>query len=423
MSTNKVVMAYSGGLDTSVAIPWMKENYDCEVIAMLADVGQGEDLEAAADKAIAIGASKAFIEDLRLEFVRDYFFPALRAGARYEDTYLLGTSLARPIIAKRQVEIALAEGADTLAHGCTGKGNDQVRFELAFAALAPELKVIAPWRIWDIRSREDALDYAAKHGVPVAQSKENIYSRDQNLLHLSHEGGVLEDPWETPPEDLYQLSDSPRTSPDEPELVELGFDKGTPVSVNGETLDPVSLLAKLNQLGGRHGVGRLDLVENRLVGMKSRGVYETPGGSILHEAHRSLESITLDRATSHFKAIVAQRYSDLVYDGVWFSPLREALDAYVDSSQQTVTGDVRVALFKGSAQAVGRRSPHSLYSETFATFGEDDVYRQEDAEGFIHLFGLPQKIRYLTRKQSGSSPPPEISDAKPTKPARTAAEP
>jgi argininosuccinate synthase len=406
MSKKKVVLAYSGGLDTSVIVPWLKENYDCEVIAVLADVGQGEDLQAAAKKGASIGASKTFVEDLRAEFVRDYVFRALRAGAKYEGRYLLGTSLARPIIAKRQVEIALAEGAEYLAHGCTGKGNDQVRFELTFQALAPELKVIAPWREWDIRSREDALDYAAKHEVPVAQSKENIYSRDQNLLHLSHEGGVLEDPWTPPPENLYQLTKSPADAPDQPELVEVGFERGTPVSVNGKKLEPVALLEKLNELGGAHGVGRADIVENRLVGMKSRGVYETPGGTILWEAHQSLESLTLDRETSHYKANVANKYSEIVYDGQWFSPLREAIDAIVDSTQETVTGEVLVQLFKGSASAVGRRSPFSLYSEQFATFGEDDVYRQSDAEGFIRLFGLSQKIRNLAHKQSkgGTSP-------------------
>lgn len=398
--TKKVVLAYSGGLDTSVIVPWLKENYDCEVIAVLADVGQGEDLEAAAKKGAAIGASKTFIEDLRTEFVRDYVYPALRAGSMYEGKYLLGTSLARPIIAKRQVEIALAEGAGYLAHGCTGKGNDQVRFELTFQALAPELKVIAPWREWDIRSREDAIEYAEKHDIPIAQSKENIYSRDQNLLHLSHEGGVLEDPWTPPPDNLYQLSKSPADAPDQPEYVEVGFVRGTPVSVNGKELDPVALLEKLNELGGAHGVGRVDIVENRLVGMKSRGVYETPGGTILWEAHQSLESLTLDRETSHYKANVANKYAEIVYDGQWFSPLREAIDAFVESTQETVTGEVLVQLFKGSASAVGRRSPHSLYSEQFATFGEDDVYQQSDAEGFIRLFGLPQRIRNLAHKQS-----------------------
>jgi argininosuccinate synthase len=398
MPRKKVVLAYSGGLDTSCAIPWLKENYDCEVVAFLADIGQGEDLEAAAAKARAIGASKAYVEDLRTEFVRDYVFKALRAGAKYEGKYLLGTSLARPLIAKRQVEVALHEGATALSHGCTGKGNDQVRFELTYQALAPELEVIAPWRLWNIRSREDALAYAAAHGVPVSQSKENIYSRDQNLLHLSHEGGVLEDPWTPPPANLCQLTRSVESAPGEPEVVEIGFERGTPVSVDGERLSPVVLLEKLNEMGGRHGVGRVDLVENRLVGMKSRGVYETPGGTILYEAHEALESITLDRATSHFKSHVALRYSELTYDGLWFTPLREAMDSFVEKTQETVEGEVLVQLYKGSAVAVGRRSKYSLYSEQFATFGEDEVYRQSDAEGFIRLFGLPLKIRRLAEK-------------------------
>ena len=406
MSAKKVVLAYSGGLDTSVVIPWLKENYDCEVVAMLADVGQGEDLEQAAAKARLIGASKVYIEDLRSEFVRDYFFPALRASARYEGKYLLGTSLARPLIAKRQVEIALDEGATALAHGCTGKGNDQVRFELTYQALAPQLEVIAPWRIWNIRSREDALAYAAAHGVPVSQSKENIYSRDQNLLHLSHEGGALENPWTPPPSNLYRLTASASAAPNEPELVEIGFRRGNPVSIDGRDLDSVTLLEKLNQVGGKHGIGRLDIVENRLVGMKSRGVYETPGGTILHEAHEALESITLDRATSHFKSMVAGRYADLVYDGQWFSPLREALDSFVDTTQETVTGEILVQLYKGTVSAVGRRSPYSLYSEQFATFGEDEVYKQSDAEGFIRLFGLPQRIRHLTHKANQSAVSP-----------------
>jgi argininosuccinate synthase len=408
MSFKKVVLAYSGGLDTSCAIPWLKENYDCEVIAVLADVGQGEDLEAAAAKARAIGAAKTYVEDLREEFIRDYVFPALRAGARYEGKYLLGTSLARPLIAKRQVEIALDEGAQALAHGCTGKGNDQVRFELTYLALAPQLEVIAPWRIWNIRSREDALAYAEAHGVPVSQSKENIYSRDQNLLHLSHEGGVLENPWTPPPANLYQLTASPASAPSEPDFVEVGFKRGVPVSVDGVALGPVALVEKLNEKGGQHGVGRLDIVENRLVGMKSRGVYETPGGTILHEAHQALESITLDRQTSHFKTIIANRYADLVYDGQWFSPLREALDSFVDTTQETVTGEVLVELYKGSASAVGRRSPFSLYSEQFATFGEDEVYRQSDAEGFIRLFGLPQRIRHMANKANRGEVPPTL---------------
>lgn len=397
MSRKKVVMAYSGGLDTSVAIPWLKENHDCDVVAMLADVGQGEDLEAAAKKAEMIGASKTYVVDLREEFVCDYVFRALKAAARYEGKYLLGTALARPLIAKHQVEIAEQEGAQALAHGCTGKGNDQIRFELTYQALAPDLEIIAPWRIWNIRSREDALAYAETHGIPVSQTKENLYSRDQNLLHLSHEGGVLEDPSNSPPADLYQLSDDPRSAPGEPERISIGFEQGVPVSLDELKLGPVDLLARLNEIGGRHGVGRVDIVENRLVGMKSRGVYETPGGTILHEAHDSLESITLDRATSHFKTIVGLRYAEIVYDGLWFTPLREALDTFVDHSQEVVTGSVEVELFKGSARAIGRQSKKSLYQEAFATFGEDEVYRQSDAEGFIRLFGLPLRIRHYVQ--------------------------
>jgi argininosuccinate synthase len=402
----KVVLAYSGGLDTSVAIPWLKENYDCEVIAMLADVGQGEDLEALAEKALATGASQAFVEDLRLEFVRDYVFHALRAGARYEDKYLMGTSLARPIIAKRQVEIAEREGATAVAHGCTGKGNDQVRFELTYLALAPQLKVIAPWREWHIRSREDALEYCLERGIPVTQTKEKLYSRDANLMHMSHEGGILEDPWATPPADMYLLTKNPVDAPATPETVEIGFHRGFPESVNGHALDPVRLLEALNEIGARHGVGRVDLVENRLVGMKSRGVYETPGMTILHEAHQAIENMCLDRETSHFKATVALRYSELVYNGQWFTPLREAIDAFVDSTQETVTGRVRLELYKGSVRVTGRQSPFSLYREDFATFSEDDVYSQADAGGFIRLFGLPQKIRHLASKSSPQLSPP-----------------
>jgi len=406
MNTTKVVLAYSGGLDTSVAIPWLKENYDCDVIAMLADVGQGEDLEALAAKALATGASRALIEDLRVEFVRDYVFHALRAGARYEDKYLLGTSLARPVIARRQVEVAEREGAQAVAHGCTGKGNDQVRFELTYLSLAPHLKVIAPWREWHIRSREDALDYAAERGIPVSQTKEKLYSRDANLMHLSHEGGILEDPWAAPPADMYLMTQNPVDAPSTPETVEIGFHRGFSESVNGHALEPVALLEKLNEIGSRHGVGRVDLVENRLVGMKSRGVYETPGASILQEAHQAIETMCLDRETSHFKAGVALRYSELVYNGQWFTPLREALDAFVDATQETVTGRVRLELYKGSIRVTGRQSPFSLYREEFATFGEDDVYSQADAGGFIRLFGLPQRIRHLATKSSPQLSPP-----------------
>ena len=392
----RIALAYSGGLDTSCAIPWLKENYDAEVLAVIADVGQNEDLQAASDKATASGASAVFVEDLRDEFVGNYVFPAVRAGAVYEGRYLLGTSLARPTIAKYQVDIARQEGADAVAHGCTGKGNDQVRFELAFHALAPDLEVIAPWRLWDIRSREDALAYAARHGVPVEQKTGDLYSRDQNLLHLSHEGEDLEDPWNAPPASLYRITRNPDRTEPEPETVDVGFESGIPVSVDGERLAPAALLTRLNEAGARHGVGRVDIVENRLVGMKSRGVYETPGGTILHEAKAALQSLTLDRATDHFAASVALRYAELVYDGKWFSALREALDAFFAEAHRNTTGTVRVRLYRGVAQATGRRSPKSLYREDFATFGADEVYRQSDAEGFIRLFGLPERIRHLS---------------------------
>ena len=392
----RIALAYSGGLDTSCAIPWLKENYDAEVLAVIADVGQNEDLQAASDKAIASGASAVFVEDLRDEFVGNYVFPAVRAGAVYEGRYLLGTSLARPTIAKYQVDVARQEGADAVAHGCTGKGNDQVRFELAFHALAPDLEVIAPWRLWDIRSREDALTYAAHHGVPVEQKTGDLYSRDQNLLHLSHEGEDLEDPWNAPPASLYRITRNPDRTEPEPETVDVGFESGIPVSVDGERLAPAALLTRLNEAGARHGVGRVDIVENRLVGMKSRGVYETPGGTILHEAKAALQSLTLDRATDHFAASVALRYAELVYDGKWFSALREALDAFFAEAHRNTTGTVRVRLHRGVAQATGRQSPKSLYREDFATFGADEVYRQSDAEGFIRLFGLPERIRHLS---------------------------
>ena len=393
---NRIALAYSGGLDTSCAIPWLKERYDAEVLAVVADVGQEEDLEAVSQKAVASGASAVFVEDIREEFVRDYVFPAVRAGAVYEGRYLLGTSLARPVIARRQVEIARREGADAVAHGCTGKGNDQVRFELAFHALAPDLEIIAPWRLWDIRSREDALAYAGERGVPVEQKTGDLYSRDRNLFHLSHEGEDLEDPWNPPPADLFRISTDPEAAAPEPETVEVSFDGGIPVAVDGETLSPAALLARLNAAGARHGVGRVDIVENRLVGMKSRGVYETPGGTILHEARAALQSLCLDRATDHFAAACSLRYAELVYDGKWFSALREALDAFFAEAHRNTTGAVRVRLFRGAAQAVGRKSPKSLYREDFATFGADEVYRQADAEGFIRLFGLPERIRRLS---------------------------
>ncbi|MGN6675702.1 MAG: argininosuccinate synthase [Thermomicrobiales bacterium] len=391
----KAVLAYSGGLDTSVIIPWLRENYGCEVIAYAADLGQEEEIEGLEEKALRTGASKAYIEDLRAEFVKDYVFPVIRAGALYERKYLLSTSMARPLIAKRQVEIAALEGADAVAHGCTGKGNDQVRFELTFKALNPKLTVIAPWREWDLRSREDEIEYARRMEIPVTATLEKIYSRDRNIMHLSHEGGVLEDPWNEPLEDMYELTKSPESAPDRPTELTISFEQGYPARVDGEALAPLALLQRLNQLGAENAIGRIDLVENRLVGMKSHGVYETPGGTILSMAHRELESICLDRDTLHYKDLVAQRYAELVYDGKWFTPLREAFDAFVDVTQQTMTGDVRLKLYKGNCIAVGRRSPHSLYREDFATFGEEDVYDQKDAVGFINLFGLPLKVRAL----------------------------
>jgi argininosuccinate synthase len=388
----KVVLAYSGGLDTSIIVPWLRENYDCEVICFTANIGQGEELEGLEGKAIASGASKIYIEDLREEFLTDYVFPTMQAGAIYERKYLLGTSFARPLIAKRQVEIAEEEGADALAHGCTGKGNDQVRFEVTAMALNPRLRIIAPWREWDIRSREDALAYARERNIPVVQSEKSIYSRDANIWHTSHEGGPLEDPWLEPAEEMYLLSVSPEEAPDTPEIVELEFESGTPVGLNGEKLDPVTLVDRLNELGGKHGVGRIDLVENRLVGMKSHGIYETPGGTILYKAHQELESICLDKDTLHFKQMVGLRYAELVYDGKWFSTLREALDGFVMVTQRHVTGHVRLKLYKGSIIIAGRKSPYSLYREDYASFGQMDVYDQRDAEGFINLWGLPLKV-------------------------------
>jgi argininosuccinate synthase len=393
----KVVLAYSGGLDTSVIVPWLIENYGCEVICYTADVGQGEETSHLPEKAKASGASKLIIEDLREEFARDYLFPLLRSGAVYERRYLLGTSIARPLIAKHQVMVAQQEGADAVAHGCTGKGNDQVRFELTFMALDPRLKVIAPWREWTIRSREDALAYAKEHNVPVTASLKSIYSRDRNLWHLSHEGGLLEDPWQEPDEEMFQLSVSPEKAPDQPEYVEIDFEQGFPTKINGKAFSPANLIAELNVIGGRNGIGRVDLVENRLVGMKSHGVYETPGGTILVAAHHELESITLDRETLHYKDVVAQQYAEMVYYGQWFTPLREALDAFFDKTQETMTGSVRLKLYKGNVIPVGRKSPFSLYREDFATFGKDDVYDQSDAEGFIRLFGLPMKVQAFRR--------------------------
>jgi argininosuccinate synthase len=394
----KVVLAYSGGLDTSIIIPWIKETHGgAEIVAYCGDVGQGDDLEAVRRKALATGASKCIVEDLREEFVRDFAYKALAAGAVYEDNYLLGTALARPLLAYRQVQAALAEGADALAHGATGKGNDQVRFEVTYATFAPQLEVIAPWREWTIRSREDALAYAAAHNVPVDQSPRDLFSRDGNLWHLSHEGGNLEDPWDAPRKEMFKLTVDPEDAPNQPEVVVLAFEHGVPVALNGARLGPVDMVETLNRIAGAHGVGRLDLVENRLVGIKSRGVYETPAGTVLHVAHREIERLVLDRNTLHFKQSVSVRYAQLIYDGLWFSTLRQALAAFVDETEKEVTGEVRVRLFKGRAEAIGRRSPRSLYRQDLATFGAGMAYDHKDAEGFIRLFGLPERVRALTR--------------------------
>jgi argininosuccinate synthase len=397
----KIVLAYSGGLDTSVIVSWLKENYPCEVITFTADLGQGEELSGIETKALASGASKAYVEDIREEFLMEYAFPTMMTGAIYERQYLLGTSFARPVTAKRMVEIANREGADAVSHGCTGKGNDQVRFELTVKALNPQLKVIAPWREWNIRSREDALDYAAAHKIPVTSSRKSIYSRDRNIWHMSHEGGSLEDPSLPPQEDMYVITVAPEKAPDEPAYVSIDFEQGYPVGLEGVRLGPVELLTRLNELGGAHGVGRLDMVENRLVGMKSHGVYETPGGTILYTAHQALETLCLDRDTMHYKHLVADRFAELVYFGKWFTPLREALWAFVQKTQEPVTGTVKVKLFKGSCTHVGIRSPNSLYREDFATFGQDAVYNQADAKGFINLFGLPLTVQALLRKEQG----------------------
>ena len=409
-----IALAYSGGLDTSIIVPWLKEHYPgAKVICVAADIGQGDELDGVRQKAIASGADACYIEDLREEYVRDFIFPTLRAGAVYNRKYLLGTSMARPLIARRQVEVARQVGADALAHGCTGKGNDQVRFELTYMAFAPELPVIAPWREWDIRSREDALRYAAEKGVPVAATLTKIYSRDRNIWHLSHEGGQLENPATAPAEDMFQLTADPVTAaPDTPDTVTITFEQGTPVAVDGAPLGPVDLLERLNVLGARHGVGRIDLVEDRLIGMKSRGVYETPGGTILYAAHSELEQLVLDRRTLAAKDVIAPRYADLVYEGRWWTTEREAYDAFVNVTQARVSGTVTMRLFKGSAQVVGRESPHALYDERFVTFGEDDVYQQSDAAGFIRLYGLSQRVRALKDlEQAGAvaTPPAPLS--------------
>jgi len=390
-----IVLAYSGGLDTSIIVPWLKEHYDASIVCVAGDIGQGDELQGVREKAIASGADECYIEDLRQEFVTDFIWPTLRAGAIYGRKYLLGTSMGRPLLARRQVEVARRIGADALAHGCTGKGNDQVRFELTYAAFAPDLPVIAPWREWEIRSREDAIAYAAKHNVPVAASREKIYSRDRNIWHISHEGGVLEDPAQPPPADLFMLTTAPELAPDEPENVTIGFNEGTPVAVNGTFLDPVAIVATLNKIGGRHGVGRIDIVEDRLVGMKSRGVYETPGGTLLYAAHSELEQLILDRRTLAAKDLIAPRYADLVYEGRWWTTEREAYDAFVNVTQERVTGGVTLRLFKGTVTVVSRASEYALYDERFVTFGEDDVYKQSDAGGFIRLYSLPSRVRAL----------------------------
>jgi argininosuccinate synthase len=388
----KVVLAYSGGLDTSIIIPWLKETYGgCEVIAMIGDVGQKEDLEAARKKALATGAASATIEDLREEFITEYIWPTLRAGAVYEHKYLLGTSFARPVIAKRQVEVALKHGADAVCHGCTGKGNDQVRFELTYKALGPKLQIIAPWREWKIFSREDAIAYAAAHNIPIEQSKANIYSRDRNIWHLSHEGGVLEDPANAPDEAMWQWVVSPEKAPDTPTDVEIGFEHGNPVSVNGKKLGPIDLINTLNDVAAANGVGRIDLVENRLVGMKSRGAYETPGGTLLMLAHRELETLALDRETTHYQQLLSLRYAEMVYYGLWFTPLRESLDAFFSNSQKRVTGTVGMRLYKGNVNFTGRKSPNTLYHKDLASFAMTR-YNPKDAEGFINLFALPVTI-------------------------------
>lgn len=395
----KVVLAYSGGLDTSCIIPWLKENYNnCEVIAACADLGQGDELKPVYDKAIKTGASKCYILDLKEEFISDYVWPTVKAGAVYEKKYLLGTSFARPLIAKKLVEIAEKEGADAIAHGATGKGNDQVRFELSVKALNPDLAIVAPWREWELRSRDQEIDYAAAHNIPIPVSHEHDYSMDRNMWHLSHEGSDLEDPWNAPKDELFIVTNIPEKAPDRPEYVELEYVEGVPVSVNGEKLSPAKLVEKLNEIGIRNAVGITDMVEDRLVGMKSRGVYENPAGAIIYFGHNELENLCLDRATQSFKQQVSIRYAELVYDGMWFSPLREALDGFVNETQKTVTGTVRMKLYKGNIYAAGVKSPYSLYSQEYVTFGEDEVYNQADATGFINLFGLPLQVRALMKK-------------------------
>jgi argininosuccinate synthase len=395
LPVKKVVLAYSGGLDTSIIIPWLIERYRCEVIAVTADVGQEDELDGLEEKALKSGATKFILQDLRREFVTDYIFPMLKSGAVYEGRYLLGSALARPLIAMHQVKAAEAEGADAVSHGCTGKGNDQVRFELTYKAMNPKLQVVAPWREWSIRSREEAIDYAKAHHIPVSQTKKKIFSNDTNLWHRSSEGGVLEDPWNAPPDEVFSITVPPEKAPDRAQDIELEFEKGAPVALNGERLDPVDLMIRLNKLGYRHGIGVVDMVENRLVGIKSRGVYETPGGTILYAAHREIESLVLDARTLHFKEIIAHTYAELIYYGLWFSQLRVALDGFIEKTQEHCSGTVKLKLYKGNVIVTGRKSPYSLYREDYATFGKDDVYDQKDAKGFINCFGLPLKVQAM----------------------------
>ncbi|HET6680238.1 MAG TPA: argininosuccinate synthase [Gemmatimonadaceae bacterium] len=420
-----IALAYSGGLDTSIIVPWLREKYDARVICVAANIGQGdEELAGVRAKALASGAEECYVEDLREEYVRDFIFPTLRAGAVYNRKYLLGTATARPLIARRQVEIARAVGADALAHGCTGKGNDQVRFELTWMTFAPDLPVIAPWREWDIRSREDAIAYAAERGIPVTATVQKIYSRDRNIWHISHEGGVLEDPNVAPPKDLFMLTVDPADAPDEPEEVVIGFEAGLPVSVNGEVLGPLELLTRLNAIGGRHGIGRADIVEDRMIGMKSRGVYETPGGTMLYTALSELEMLVLDRRSMSAKDLIAPRYADLVYEGRWWTTEREAYDAFVGVITARVTGTVTLRLFKGNVIIAGRRSDNALYDERFVTFGEDDVYQQSDAAGYIRLFGLSNRVRAIKDAEQATGAaftPPSVSADLPTEPSANAA--
>ncbi|MGM0651352.1 MAG: argininosuccinate synthase [Bacillota bacterium] len=400
MAKEKVVLAYSGGLDTSVIVRWLQEEYDYEIVALTADVGQGEgELEGLEEKAIKTGAAQLFIEDMRDELVRDYIFPMVRSGAVYEGKYLLGTAIARPLIGKKLVEIAEKVGATAVAHGATGKGNDQVRFEFAVKALNPYLKIVAPWREWNLRSRTDCIDYACQHNIPIPVTAEKPYSIDRNIWHISFEGGILEDPAREPDRDMFRLTCAPQDAPDEPEALSISFDQGTPYAVNGKKIEPVALIKELNRIAGKHGIGRVDLVENRLLGMKSRGIYETPGGTLLSFAHRELEQYTLDRETYHYKEVIALKYAEMIYYGLWFTPLREALDSFVTSTQKTVTGSVKMKLYKGNMVVTGRESEYTLYNPEMVTFEADELFNQKDAEGFINLYGLPLKIKGMMDRQ------------------------